>query len=62
MEEEQIITMEISIEALRYIYKAVKEAHERWPGGEPMEQENLEQLTKSLYVMLLDANYHTGNI
>jgi|TARA_B100000085_G_scaffold84431_1_gene76149 hypothetical protein len=44
------------------LYNCVKLTHEKWPGGDPKEQERLELLKNKMYSALMDALLGSGNL
>lgn len=48
------VTFTCTVGALRELLKCVEDCYRRWPGGDPNEQVNLENMRASLYVILYD--------
>tara|TARA_Y100000401_G_scaffold60272_1_gene47780 strand:+ start:262 stop:453 length:192 start_codon:yes stop_codon:yes gene_type:complete len=61
-EEEFIVSIETTIPTLRLMYQCAQKVHEKWPGGDPEEQEHLELLKNRLYSALMDALLSSGKI
>ena len=61
-EDEVVVSLETTIPTLRMLYNCVKLAHEKWPGGDPKEQERLELLKNKMYSALMDALLGSGNL
>jgi hypothetical protein len=51
-EEEIPVEIHCNLTALKRIHRCVALAHKNWPGGDPYEQADLDQLSKDLYVIL----------
>lgn len=56
MDEKEIkVSLTVDLRALRILYKAVCRAYDTWPGGEPQEQVDLENMKKDMYRCLYDT-------
>ena len=49
------VTFTCTIGTIRVLLKCVEDSYRRWPGGDPVEQTNLENMRASLYVILYDT-------
>jgi len=54
-EEDIQVTITCSLPGLRKLHECVYKCHQTWPGGDPREQENLQNMRAGLYVILMDA-------
>lgn len=54
MNNPPVLQFQVSREMLMILVDAVDEKLERWPGGEPQEQERLRAMKKVLYVATLE--------
>ena len=52
--DKPLFVFETNANALRYISKAFDKYVEKWPGGNPKEQEELKEIQLELYKALLD--------
>tara|TARA_B000000532_G_scaffold211463_1_gene181115 strand:- start:279 stop:461 length:183 start_codon:yes stop_codon:yes gene_type:complete len=55
--EDNIYELQFTVTSLRMLHKAVSFAHEKWPGGDPMEQEYYGYLKDSLQRVLLEETF-----
>ncbi|MAA77503.1 MAG: hypothetical protein CML73_05675 [Rhodobiaceae bacterium] len=56
MNENEIeVGIHTTLEGLRFLYKIVGKAHQDWPGGHPIEQEQLQACRNALYVILMET-------
>ena len=55
--EENIYELQFTATSLRMLHKAVTVAHEKWAGGDPVEQEYLVYLRDSLQRILLEETF-----
>ena len=51
---EHIFNFEVNGDALRYLQKAMAKYIEKWPGGDPTEQEKLKEIMLGLDKAMLD--------
>ncbi|MDP7999160.1 MAG: hypothetical protein RAK19_05805 [Synechococcus sp. SP1 MAG] len=55
MEQDQtVVSIELGLDALRLMHRAVHQAYESWPGGCAEEQECLFAMRNQLYAALMD--------
>ena len=55
MEQDQtIVSIELGLDALRVMHRAINQAYENWPGGRAVEQECLFTMRNQLYAALMD--------
>ena len=55
MEQDQtVVSIELGLDALRLMHRAVHQAYESWPGGCAEEQECLFAMRNQLYTVLMD--------
>ena len=57
MDEETYYQIEMPIAAVRIVHKALSTALEKWPGGEPQEQEDLIAMRDNFYRIVLDHKF-----
>jgi hypothetical protein len=58
--EEVRYGIELDINSVRLVYKAINEMLEKWPGGDASEQEHLFQLKNGFYKILLENQYQNN--
>ena len=56
--ENKHYTVDMHIDDIRVLYKSVCFHLEKWPGGDPAEQEHLFYMKDWLYRMVLDYQFH----
>lgn len=61
MEPEPTVTASLDREAVRLLLQSVQIALERWPGGDPQEQESLRGIRDSLFRMQLEFSVAPEN-
>ena len=55
MEQDQtVVSIELGLDALRVMHRAINQAYETWPGGCAEEQECLYTMRNQLYAALMD--------
>ena len=55
MEQDQtVVSIELGLDALRVMHRAINQAYENWPGGRAEEQECLFTMRNQLYAALMD--------
>ena len=59
---ETIIEMDIPLSTLRLMHMCAARTLAKWPGGDPGEQVELEELRDGLWVVLMSALYETDQI
>ena len=57
MEDDGYISLELNIHGIRCIYNGLKLAVEKWPGGEPHEQEMLIAMRDNFYRLILENQF-----
>ncbi len=57
MEEDSYYTLELPIQAVRCIHKGLKQAVDKWSGGDPMEQEDLITMRDHFYRIMLEHRF-----
>ena len=50
----------ISSESVPAFYSTIKRSLDRWPGGDPIEQEILQEMTKQAYQLLIERSFLEG--
>jgi hypothetical protein len=50
----------ISSESVPAFYSTIKSSLDRWPGGDPIEQEILQEMTKQAYQLLIERSFLEG--
>lgn len=54
--------MEMDLSTLRVLHRVVVDAHSRWSGGDPDEQNLLAAMKQQLYAALMDNLLRSGKI
>jgi len=54
--------MEMDLNALRVLHRVVVDAHDRWSGGDPEEQNLLASMRQQLYAALMENLFQSGEI
>ncbi len=54
-----MFTFEMDGQAVKYIYEALVYRHQKWPGGNPQQQEDLQKLRDNFYRAYLDCILET---
>ena len=57
--DEPIVQIELNHSALKIMYRAVERYLEKWPGGDPVEQESIRHIRQQFKIALLEFNYMT---
>ncbi len=57
MEEDSYYTLELPIQAVRCIHTGLKQAVDKWSGGDPMEQEDLITMRDHFYRIMLEHRF-----
>ena len=52
------VDIHCNLTALRFMHKAVSDAYNNWPGGDPDEQVELEIIRNGLYAILMETLLH----
>ena len=60
--EEDFYTIETPIQGVRIIHKALSIAIDKWPGGDPVEQEELIAMRDNFFRILLDHQFNHTDI
>ena len=60
--EEEFYTIETPIQGVRIIHKALSIAIDKWPGGDPLEQEELIAMRDNFFRILLDHQFNRTDI
>ena len=50
----------ISSESVPQFYSTIKRSLDNWPGGDPVEQEILQEMHKQAYQMLIERSFLEG--
>ena len=58
-QEDQYYTLELPIEAVRCIHNGLSQACDKWAGGDPQEQENLQAMRDHFYRIILEHRFDT---
>ena len=56
-QEENYYHLELPIEAVRVIHTGLSQAVNKWAGGDPMEQENLQSMRDHFYRIILEHRF-----
>ena len=54
-------TVDMSMDDIRILYKSVCFHLDKWPGGDPTEQDKLVYMKGCLYRMILDYQFHESS-
>ena len=57
MEEITVLQLELPIEAIRIIHTGLKQAVDKWSGGDPAEQEDLFTMRDHFYRIILEHSF-----
>ena len=57
MEEDSYYTLELPIEAVRCVHTGLKQAVDKWSGGEAQEQEDLIAMRDHFYRIILEHRF-----
>ena len=57
MEEDSYYTLELPIQAVRCIHTGLKQAVDKWSGGDPIEQEDLITMRDHFYRIILEHRF-----
>ena len=55
--EENYYNIELPIQAVRIIHKGLKQAVDKWSGGPPEEQEDLQAMRDHFYRIILEHSF-----
>ena len=58
-QEENYYHLELPIEAVRVIHTGLSQAVNKWAGGDPMEQEDLQAMRDHFYRIILEHRFDT---
>ena len=58
-QEDQYYHLELPIEAVRIVHKGLSQACEKWSGGDPIEQEDLQTMRYHFYRIVLEHRFDT---
>ena len=58
-QEDQYYHLELPIEAVRIVHKGLSQACEKWSGGDPIEQEDLQTMRDHFYRIVLEHRFET---
>jgi hypothetical protein len=59
MEDDQYYSIELNIRGIRLIHTGLKQAVEKWAGGEPEEQEDLISMRDNFYRLVLEHQFQS---
>ena len=57
MMEDEYYSLELPIEAIKMIHKSFSFHYEKWPGGHPSEQEDIQMMRDNFYRIILDYQF-----
>jgi hypothetical protein len=57
VEDDSYYTVELPIQAVRCIHTGLKQAVDKWSGGDPMEQEDLITMRDHFYRIMLEHRF-----
>ena len=61
MEEEDYYQIELNIRGIRLIHEGLRQAVQKWSGGDPEEQENLIAMRDNFYRLILEHQFDNMN-
>lgn len=61
-EDDVIVQIDFPLESLRLVHACVARCYETWPGGDPQDQIDLEDLKRELWTILMSTLYETEQI
>ena len=61
MEEDIYYSIELNYYGIRLIYTSLKQAVEKWSGGDPAEHKNLIEMRDNFYKLLLEYQFQHMN-
>ena len=61
MDEDNYYSIELNIRGIRLIYEGLRQAVEKWSGGDPEEQQNLIAMRDNFYKLLLEYQFEHMN-
>tara|TARA_R100001480_G_scaffold72594_1_gene83584 strand:- start:425 stop:616 length:192 start_codon:yes stop_codon:yes gene_type:complete len=59
MEDDHYYNIELNIRGIRLIHTGLKQAVEKWAGGEPEEQEDLISMRDNFYRLVLEHQFQS---
>ena len=57
--DEEYYQIELNIRGIRLIHEGLRQAVEKWSGGEPEEQENLIAMRDNFYRLILEDQFNS---
>ena len=57
MEDDNYYSIELNIRGIRMIHEGLRQAVEKWSGGNPEEQEDLKSLRDNFYRLILEHQF-----
>ena len=57
MEEPEYYNLDLPIEAIKIIHKSLSFHYEKWPGGDPIEQEDIKMMRDNFYRIILQHQF-----
>ena len=61
-QEENYYHLELPIEAVRVIHTGLSQAVNKWAGGDPMEQEDLQAMRDHFYRIILEHSFENMSL
>tara|TARA_B100002019_G_C21031210_1_gene479663 strand:+ start:152 stop:337 length:186 start_codon:yes stop_codon:yes gene_type:complete len=61
MDEDIYYSIELNYKAIKLIYEGLRQAVEKWSGGNPDEQQNLIAMRDNFYKLLLEYQFEHMN-
>ena len=61
MDEDNYYSIELNIRGIRLIYEGLRQAVEKWSGGDPEEQQNLIAMRDNFYKLILEYQFENTN-
>ena len=57
-EDEEYMSIELNYHGIKCIHDALKSAVDKWPGGDPQDQEDLIAMRDNFYRLLLEYQFN----
>lgn len=57
MEDDNYYSIELNIRGIRMIHEGLRQAVEKWSGGNPEEQEDLKSMRDNFYRLILEHQF-----
>ena len=60
--DDQYYSIELNIHGIRAIHSGLSQAVEKWAGGDPQEQENLQSMRDHFYRIILEHSFENMSL